>query len=161
MLIFLPIGPKDPTNLHLCPAFGILLRPSQPLRMKVLCPFQCQYTPLIQQHGTTAHEAWILKIVFHLYTLWLHIHAVLNVTCIMCNLCLYLFISNRIQPRDAVITFCQVIRGIGVPTALALRTTGSPSFTWTVVKRSTNLGATTCSFSITFKLHCNNTKGNY
>jgi hypothetical protein len=69
MPIFPPIGPKDPTNLHLYPAFGILLRPSQPLKMKVLSPFQCQDTLLTQQHSTTAHKAWILKIVFHFYTL--------------------------------------------------------------------------------------------
>ena len=52
-------------------------------------------------------------------------------------------------------TFCQVMRGTGVPTARAMKTTGSPSFTFVVVNRSTNFGATTCSFSITFKLHWN------
>lgn len=40
-----------------------------------------------------------------------------------------------------------------MPTARALSTTGSPSLTVTVVNRSTNLGATTSSLSITFKLH--------
>lgn len=50
-------------------------------------------------------------------------------------------------------TFCHVIRGTGVPTARAIKTTGSPSFTLVVTKRSTNFGAITCSFSITFKLH--------
>jgi len=153
-----PTGPKDPTNLHLCSAFGIFLRPFQPLKMKVLCPFQCQDTLLTQQNNTTVHKTQILKIVQHLQALWIHKYAVLNINCTACRLYWNLFISYRIQPSDAVITFCQVIRGKGVPTALALRTTGSPSFTWTVVKLSTNLGATTCSFSITFKLHCNNTK---
>lgn len=57
-----------------------------------------------------------------------------------------------------MLAFCQVIRGTGVPTALALRTTGSPSLTLTVVNLSTNLGATTNSFSITFNLHCNREK---
>ena len=47
------------------------------------------------------------------------------------------------------------MRGTGVPTARAMKTTGSPSFTFVVVNRSTNFGATTCSFSITFKLHWN------
>lgn len=161
MPIFPPTGPTDPTQLHPCHEFGILLRPSQPLKMMGLCPFQCQHTLLTQQHITTAQKTWILKIVLHLYTLWIQKYAIFNLSCTICKLCLYSFISNRIQPTDVVITFCQVIRGIGVPTALALRTTGSPSFTWTVVKRSTNFGATTCSFSITFKLHCNNTKVHY
>jgi hypothetical protein len=56
MPIFPPTGPKDPTNLYLCSAFGILLRPSQPLKMKVLCPFQCQDTSPTQKNSTTVHK---------------------------------------------------------------------------------------------------------
>ena len=52
-----------------------------------------------------------------------------------------------------LLTFCQVILGAGVATALAVKVTGSPSFMVVVVKRSTNFGATICSFSITFRLH--------
>lgn len=52
-----------------------------------------------------------------------------------------------------VLTFCHEILGTGVPTALALKDTGSPSFTVTVVNRSTNFGAITSSFSMTFRLH--------
>lgn len=50
-------------------------------------------------------------------------------------------------------TFCHVILGIGVPTALTLNETVSPSFTFKGVKRCTNFGETTSSFSMTPKLH--------
>uniref|UniRef100_A0A182QG61 Uncharacterized protein n=1 Tax=Anopheles farauti TaxID=69004 RepID=A0A182QG61_9DIPT len=49
-------------------------------------------------------------------------------------------------------SFCQVMRGNGVPIARANNRTGSPSFTFTVVNRSTNFGATTCSRSHTTSL---------
>lgn len=50
-------------------------------------------------------------------------------------------------------TFCHVILGIGVPTALTFNVTVSPSFTFKGVKRCTNFGETTSSFSTTPKLH--------
>lgn len=50
---------------------------------------------------------------------------------------------------------------MGVPTALTLSVTGSPSLTVSEENLSTNLGATTNSFSITFSVHYRHVKPVY